>query len=42
MVKAPGIKMQLYLFEGLLFKESILLVQIRGSEAITKLLNFLA
>jgi len=42
MVKAPGIKMQLYLFEGLLCKESILSGQIRGSEAIIKLLNFLA
>ena len=41
MVKAPSIKMQLYLFEGLLFKESILSGQIRRSEAITKLLNFL-
>jgi hypothetical protein len=41
MVKAPDIKMQLYLFEGLLFKESILLGQISGSEAITKILNFL-
>jgi hypothetical protein len=31
-----------YLFEGLLFKESILSGQIRESEAIIKLLNFLA
>jgi hypothetical protein len=31
-----------YLFEGLLFKESILSGQIRESEAIFKLLNFLA
>jgi hypothetical protein len=42
MVKAPSIKMQLYLFEGLPFKESILSGQIRESEAIIKLLNFLA
>jgi hypothetical protein len=42
MVKAPSIKMQLYLFEGLLVKESILSGQIRESEAIIKLLNFLA
>jgi hypothetical protein len=43
MVKAPSIKMQLYLFEGLLFKKSIFLLgPIRGSEAIAKLLNFLA
>jgi hypothetical protein len=42
MVKAPGIKMQLYLFEGLFFKELVLSGQICGSEAITKLLNFLA
>jgi hypothetical protein len=31
-----------YLFESLLFKESILSEQIRESEAIIKLLNFLA
>jgi hypothetical protein len=31
-----------YLFEGLLFKESILSGQFRESEAIFKLLNFLA
>jgi hypothetical protein len=31
-----------YLFESLLFKESILSGQIRESEAIIKLLNFLA
>jgi hypothetical protein len=36
MGKVPSIQVQLYLFEGLLFKESILLGQIRGSEAITK------
>ena len=42
MVKTPSIEMQLYLFESLVFKESILSGQIRGSEAIFKLLNFVA
>jgi hypothetical protein len=42
MVKALSIKMQLDLFEGLFFKESILSGQIRESEAIIKLLNLLA
>jgi hypothetical protein len=42
MNKAPSIKMQIYLFEGLFFKESILSGQIRESEAKIKLLNLLA
>ena len=42
MVNTPSIGMQLYLFESLVFKESILTGQIRGSEAIINLLNFLA
>jgi hypothetical protein len=42
MIKSPSINMHLYLFEGVLFKESILSGQIRESEAIIKLLNFFA